>query len=308
MTFLVIIPVFNRWELTRRCLESLCRQDDQGFHVYLVDDGSTDGTADAAVLEFGSRLGLTVVAGSGDLWWGGGIRRGVGEALKSAGEGDYVVTVNNDVVVPPQFFAIARRIASAHPMAMLGGISMDSTMPDRVAKTGWRMISWPLAWTQRVWWPATPEQLAAQPEVVDIDFLPGTATATPVSIVRSIGTINADLLPHYHGDSEYSYRVKRSGYPVLLCRDLRVLHDIDATEAVGSRMVRPRLTDLVKSFFSKRSGNSLRHKWNFARACCPAWAIVPFMISDTVKVLVRSVGFYLAGERVEVLKKWTNRS
>jgi GT2 family glycosyltransferase len=304
--FHVVIPVFNRLPLTRECLRSLCAQTDREFRVLVVDDGSTDGTPRAVIDEFGSLIDVRVIHGNGNLWWGGGIRTGVEEVLRDAGDADYVVTLNNDVTVPPRFFETARRAAKARPGAMFAGVSVDATNPTRVAQTGWRMISWPLAYTERVWWPSTIDELQKKPPFAEVDFVPGTATFTPVLIVKRVGTIDSKALPHYHGDSEYAFRVKKNGHPVLLCRDLLVYHNLDSTETLGNRRARLTLRDVGRSFFTRRSGNSLKYKWRFARACCPPWALVPFIVSDTFKVAVRALGVYLVGERVNGLKALVN--
>ena len=41
----VIIPVYNRWDLTENCLKSLARHAPQALEVIIVDNGSTDATA-----------------------------------------------------------------------------------------------------------------------------------------------------------------------------------------------------------------------------------------------------------------------
>ena len=42
----VIVPVYNCGEYLRRCVESLQRQTYEALEIILVDDGSTDGTAE----------------------------------------------------------------------------------------------------------------------------------------------------------------------------------------------------------------------------------------------------------------------
>ncbi|HEY0791749.1 MAG TPA: glycosyltransferase family A protein [Chthoniobacterales bacterium] len=49
--FSVIIPTYNRRDLLRQTLDSIMRQTCQDFEVFVIDDGSTDGT-EALVAEF----------------------------------------------------------------------------------------------------------------------------------------------------------------------------------------------------------------------------------------------------------------
>ena len=45
----ILLPVHNRRAITVRMAEALRGQTRQDFQLVLVDDGSTDGTADAAI-------------------------------------------------------------------------------------------------------------------------------------------------------------------------------------------------------------------------------------------------------------------
>ena len=65
----VIIPSYNRRELLRRCLDSLAvqTQDAASFEVVVVDDGSTDGTAEM-VAELHTPYRLQLVRGKQQRW------------------------------------------------------------------------------------------------------------------------------------------------------------------------------------------------------------------------------------------------
>ncbi len=88
----VVVPAYNRYELTRDCLAHLARQT-VAHRTIVVDDGSSDGTPaqvrrdwpHVTIVELGVNHGYTRA-----------VNRGV-----SAGEGEYVVLLNNDVQLRP---------------------------------------------------------------------------------------------------------------------------------------------------------------------------------------------------------------
>jgi glycosyltransferase involved in cell wall biosynthesis len=99
--------------------------------IFVMDDGSTDGTSDVA-----RRLGLTVFRNEKNLGYGGNIRTGLRRAIRDFGA-DYVVEVHGDGA---QFNPDA--IASAIPLMTRGvPFIMGSrfTQPGSALKTG---MSW----------------------------------------------------------------------------------------------------------------------------------------------------------------------
>lgn len=89
----VLMTCFNRKEKTIKCLNKL-HSIKKDIDVYLVDDGSSDGTSDAVAKEFPS---VNIIKGSGALFW----NRGMCLAWKHAGvfDYDYYVWLNDDVVL-----------------------------------------------------------------------------------------------------------------------------------------------------------------------------------------------------------------
>ena len=102
MIFHVVIPVFNRIQLTTRCLESLLAQTDKGMDIIVIDDGSTDGTSEVIPERFPE---VQIIAGDGTLWWSGAVNLGIQQALLSAAPEDYILLVNNDTYFDPIFLA-----------------------------------------------------------------------------------------------------------------------------------------------------------------------------------------------------------
>jgi GT2 family glycosyltransferase len=118
---------YNRKEKTSVFLKSLFAQaipDGYSLDVYLLDDNSSDGTADYVKTNFPA---VTVVEGTGSLYWAGGMRTVWNAALK-AGEYDFFLLLNDDVHLADD--AIARLLAahklSSYPQNVLLGTVTDT--------------------------------------------------------------------------------------------------------------------------------------------------------------------------------------
>jgi len=97
-----LLTCHNRRDKTTACLESL--RDQAGLaelgvslHVFMVDDGCTDGTAEAA-LEIWPEV--KIISGDGNLYWCGGMR--IAWASAATTNPDYYLLVNDDTILFPQ--------------------------------------------------------------------------------------------------------------------------------------------------------------------------------------------------------------
>jgi len=100
----VLLTCFNRKEKTLSCLESIYAQSNkEGFtlKVYLVDDGSTDGTSEAVKKNFPQ---VNVIKGDGTLFWNGGMRVAFSKAMEN--EHDYYLWLNDDTFIYPDSLKI----------------------------------------------------------------------------------------------------------------------------------------------------------------------------------------------------------
>ena len=118
----VVVPAYNRYELTRDCLAHLARQT-VAHRTIVVDDGSSDDTPAqvrrdwprVTIVELGANHGYTMA-----------VNRGV-----SAGEGEYVVLLNNDVQLRPD--CLERLVAPLADDPTVGSVA--ATMLTRDERT-----------------------------------------------------------------------------------------------------------------------------------------------------------------------------
>lgn len=93
MSIAVLMTCHNRVETTLSCLRRLVPQLSPGDDVFLVDDGSTDGTGARVRAEFPT---IHVIDADGSLYWAKGMRLAWDVAEKS-GTYDFYLWLNDDV-------------------------------------------------------------------------------------------------------------------------------------------------------------------------------------------------------------------
>ena len=112
----IVTPIHNGIEHTVDYLDSLSRISYPHYEVVIVDDGSTDGSAERISASFPQ---VRIVSGDGNLWWAGGTNAGIRDAL--ARGTDFILTMNNDVEVAPDLLDVLLGCAADHPGAIIGG-------------------------------------------------------------------------------------------------------------------------------------------------------------------------------------------
>lgn len=89
----VIIPNYNGARLLKACLDSVSAQTFKDYEVIVVDDASTDDS-----LKILSQSSARVIVNEKNLGFAGTVNRGI-----RAARADFVLLLNNDVVLKPDF-------------------------------------------------------------------------------------------------------------------------------------------------------------------------------------------------------------
>lgn len=305
--FHIVLPIHNRIEKTRACLRSLSRQSHKRFHLWLVDDGSTDSTHREIPAEFNGLFPLTLIRGDGNLWWGGSVHWGLEQILSSAGINDYAILMNNDVTFQDDFLERAARATQDTPGAIICPLVVDDRDKVTLCKSGAANVCWALSLVHRPYEGRKLAERGTFEKLTSIDFMRAQATIIPLAVVRIIGNVAAKELPQYHSDSEYAWRARRRGISVYIHRDLEVFHSVDSTGAFNVFKKGFTFGDFFRSLYDIRSPNCLKYKCRFAKLCCPRWLIPVFMISDTCKITARSILTILMGGRIVDIRNRINQ-
>ncbi len=208
MKIAILLATFNRKEKTLTCLRNLQKQrlpEGAVIEVYLTDDASSDGTADAVREQFPD---TTVIDGTGSLYWSGGMRSSWKAALSS--DADYYLLVNDDTYLESD--AILRSLQCINDYLRENdtyAISVGRTkdpVSGEVTYGGYRLYK-----RKKLKHYLVPND----DKVVECDLGCANIMMVPSQIAAKIGIIS-DAYTHGFGDYDYTLRAKEAGFKVLI--------------------------------------------------------------------------------------------
>lgn len=273
--FWFAIPVHNRLELTRSCLESIRKQEYQNFRTVVCDDGSTDGTTTMLADEFPE---VIVLNGNGNLWWTGATNECVRYIQEHADADDYLITLNNDLELSTNHLVMMARVLADKPEAILMSASYDIAQPDVLTEPGARMD-----WLRAKAYKLDPAQYNFS-GLAEVTHAPGRGTVFPISVFARVGLFDFEALPHYSADFDLAHRARRAGYRIYINYDAKLYSHVDHT---GSSTFKgdKSLGKLYGYFTNIKSPACLKYRWRFAWKNCPRHLLPSFIVLDTVRTL-----------------------
>jgi GT2 family glycosyltransferase len=205
MKLSVLMTCHNRKLTTLACLDALFQCDlPEGLllEVFLVDDGSTDGTADAVRAAFPR---VRVLSGESNLFWCRGMHKAFEIAMQ--GEGDYYLWLNDDTTLLPD--ALSRLFASETVLSeRKPAIVVGSTVD---AKTG-ELTYGGVVRTSAVK-PISFQRVVPSHEPQLCDSMNGNIVLIPAEVANAVGNLDP-IFEHAMGDTDYALRARQLGFEV----------------------------------------------------------------------------------------------
>ncbi|MDV3351557.1 glycosyltransferase family 2 protein [Leptothoe sp. LEGE 181152] len=286
-----VIPTYNRWPKTQRFLAQFSHQTYTNLTVVLVDANSPDDTATKVQQYYPDVVLLRV---DNHQYWAGATNTGVRYAL--AHDYDYIFTINDDAVVPPEHVHRLVVLAQRYNIQLLGNRIDYLDSPGKVWALG-TQLTWGTPNFLRLRYHATAvEHLPASimdQDILPVDTLPGDGVLIHRSVFEQVGLYQAKFLPHYHADSELVLRAKNHGFQAYVAPKIVLQDDFSADQ---KKQNFKSLAGLKYAFFHPRSHlfapAILYILWRY----CP-WYTYPQTIFSLARRLLR------LGER----RGWTER-
>jgi O-antigen biosynthesis protein len=219
----IVIPVHNEYLRTRNLLEGIYRHTEMPFHLYVIDNASTDETVDLHKIY---TRDITIVRNRSNRCWCGGINQGI-----QLGKNPYLLFMSHDVEVSKGWLGNMLTFLDTHPR--IGAVGPLNSSPndwqcvDRVREKIAPQI--PIFLT---------EDLHERNRILKYHFhragilIEGSLGFFCIALkrrtVKAVGPLNEDAAAGI-GDDDYCRRLRKSGYVLGLSLDTYVIHHSNST-------------------------------------------------------------------------------
>jgi O-antigen biosynthesis protein len=209
----VVIPVFNNRDVTIRCLESIAESwfDSLAVQFIVVDDGSTDGSADVL-----TRLpGVDYIRNARNEGFIRACNRG-----SALARGKYICFLNNDTVVRNGWLDHLVVTLEHDPTVGIAGSKL--MYPDgRLQEAG------SIVWRDGTGWNYGRYDHPSDPRynfLRDVDYVSGAALLVRTELFRKLEGFSERYVPAYYEDTDLCFAVRELGFRVVYQPLSEVVH------------------------------------------------------------------------------------
>jgi GT2 family glycosyltransferase/predicted Zn-dependent protease len=211
----IIVLCHNQLEYTRLCLESVLRHTRAPYELVVVDNASTDGTAEY-LKELCSRPGpdrVAVIRNASNVGFPAGCNQGL-----AAARGQYLVFLNNDTVVTEGWLdgLVAWALADWPRVGLVGPVTGASRPPQEVAVDYTDLGELPAFAARRR------QEFAGQ--CLEVERLTGFCLLARRDVLDQVGGFDERFGLGFFDDDDLSVRARRAGFRLLVALDVFVHH------------------------------------------------------------------------------------
>lgn len=202
-----LLTCHNRCKKTLACLGALfqCKMPEgYSLDVFLVDDGSMDGTDTAVRTRYPQ---VCIIKGDGNLYWNGGMRLAFAAAMDKGF--DYYLWLNDDTLLYPTTIETLINTAQClQAKQRKSVIVVGSTQDANDGRLTYGGVIRPRKWK------ATTFTLIAPRDVpVECETMNGNCVLVPQEIAQAVGNMDPKY-SHAMGDQDYGLRARYAGFAV----------------------------------------------------------------------------------------------
>jgi len=218
----IIILNWNGKEDTLECLQSLYQISYPNYEIILVDNGSTDDSVEVFKEKYPE---IKLIQNNENLGFAEGNNiaiRYVLEILKP----DYILLLNNDTVVDPDFLDELVQTAETDPnIGVLGPTIYDYKPPRSLQSTGSKIL-----WNHGDAINLTYEADVKAGTPKEVDAVTGCALLAKSEVFKKIGGLNKNYFAYFE-EIEWCVRARKAMYKIIYVPQGKIWHKGGATSS-----------------------------------------------------------------------------
>lgn len=264
----IIILHWNSVRDTLACLDAVSRLEYERLQVIVVDNGSTDGSAE---MIRACHPQATLLSSAENLGYAGGNNFGMRYALDHGA--DYFWLLNDDVLIAPDSLAVLISAAQANSaVGFLGPLVYLREEPQSILSAGGFIGSDHTAYQRGLGEPDQGQYAGIQ----EVAFVSGCALMASREMVDRVGILDEDFFA-YQEEIEWCYRARQAGFKVLFVSQAKAWHPDTRRRDQFSPVVTYYITRNSLLFARKhRLGNALIARMIFNRfLTLVSWTVQP---------------------------------
>jgi GT2 family glycosyltransferase len=223
-----IILNWNGLADTRECLNSLRAAEYDNLRTILVDNGSSSDEAGTLEAEYADMI--EVVRLPENRGFAGGMNAGIERALELSP--DYVLLLNNDVIVEPQF--LAKLVEQAKRLPKLAAASPKAyfyTAPRKIYSTGGKVSIWKGVARQVG---RGQEDRGQYEKVARRDYADGMCMLIPRSALEKVGLFDEQYFAYWE-ETDWCWRAREAGLRCYYVPQSRIWHKAERSRSPNAR-------------------------------------------------------------------------
>jgi len=281
----IILVNWNGYEFTNDCILSLKKASYPSFSIIVVDNHSTDGSGLQLQLEYPEIIFIFSPENKG---FTGGNNMGFEFAIQKGF--DYVMMLNNDTFVEPDFLEHLVNYLDQHP-------NTGAVQP-RIYFNHNRSLLWNggNGYYKGMGWPYTSgENQIPKPQhlmIKKMSWITGCAFMVRISILKQTGLLAQNMFM-YKEDVDLSFRIKNLGYQLTYIPDSIVYH-IAGSSIKKKGKDNEGIVDPMVHYFNQRNRIWIQKKYT-------SWYYIPTVFLFNFFYIILIIGYFAVRRRPKKL-------
>lgn len=220
----VIIPTYNRKNDLDLCLDSVLMNDYENIEIIVVDNASTDGTAELLNAKYKNKI--TVIKSSKNLMAGGGRNMGA-----SFAQGDYLLFIDSDNVIDKRMIGeLVNSLEDLEQAAMVGPLMYYYKDKKKIWWAGADIN----LWTSKTNYIGNNKiDIGQYQKIEEVGHIPNIFMIKK-DIWKMIGGIDEDYVMHFE-ESDLAERLREKKFKLYLVPTAKTWHNVSLPSEKGTR-------------------------------------------------------------------------